>query len=265
MQERLDWIKLQPAKWAHWSPARGGLAAHELITRRYPGAGCYVMEPSAKQVQVTRVALKKPWWKAARWARPATHFEAPETQSVQMLWANMALHMAADPQQLINTWHQALEVEGFLMFSCLGPDSLREIRTVYQRLGWPAPSHEFTDMHDWGDMLVAAGFAEPVLDMERIVLTFATPQRLLAELRTLGRNLHRARFPALRGRAWYKKLQHELIAELAKSPHEASNDEPLRLTFEVIYAHALKPKRKLSVRAETTLSLDEMRRQLKRT
>ena len=256
MQERLDWIKLQPAKWAHWSPARGGLAAHGLITRRYPKADCYVMEPSAQHAQTTREALKKPWWNAAHWARSATHFEAPASENVQMLWANMALHMAADPQQLINTWHQALSVDGFLMFSCLGPDSLREIRAVYQRLDWPAPSHEFTDMHDWGDMLVAAGFAEPVLDMERIVLTFATPERLLDELRSLGRNLHPARFPGLRGRAWHQKLKEEL--------HKQSQSEPLSLTFEVIYGHALKPKRRLAVQSEMRLSLDEMREQLKR-
>ena len=274
MQERLDWIKLQPERWAHWAPARGGLAAHRLIAQRYASADCYVMEPSAKQVQVTREALKKPWWKAAHWAKSATHFEDPANESVQMLWANMALHMAADPQNLINTWHQALDIDGFLMFSCLGPDSLREIREIYQLMGWPAPSHEFTDMHDWGDMLVAAGFAEPVLDMERIVLTFATPERLLAELRTLGRNLHPARFPGLRGRTWYRKLKNELRAGRAPtSPEvveEASKDASEResglipLTFEVIYCHALKPKPRVAMRPQATLSLDEMRRQLKR-
>ena len=163
------------------------------------------------------------------------------------------------------------------MFSCLGPDSLREIRAVYHRLGWPAPSHEFTDMHDWGDMLVAAGFAEPVLDMERIVLTFATPERLLAELRTLGRNLHPARFPSLRGRAWHQKLNDELRAGLApaspiaakKASIEVSKaavgGELLSLTFEVIYGHAVKPKLRLPIRPEITLSLQEMRKQLKRT
>jgi malonyl-CoA O-methyltransferase len=61
------------------------------------------------------------------------------------------------------------------MFSCLGPDTLRELRALYAALGWPPPAHEFTDMHDWGDMLVASGFAEPVMDMERITLSFATP------------------------------------------------------------------------------------------
>ncbi len=254
MQERLDWIKLQPTRWAHWVPARGGLAGHALIAERYPKAECYLMEASAQRTQTTQDALKKPWWSAAKWSGAATHFESPANESVQMLWANMALHMAADPQALINTWHQTLAVDGFLMFSCLGPDSLREIRAVYQRMGWPAPSHEFTDMHDWGDMLVAAGFAEPVLDMERIVLTFATPQRLLAELRTLGRNLHPARFAGLRGRAWQQKLSDELQRD--------APSEPLSVTFEVIYGHALKPQRRLAVQPEMRLSLDEMRKQL---
>ena len=253
MQERLDWIKLQPERWAHWAPARGGLAGHALLAQRYPRAECYLVENSAKRAQTTRDALQKPWWSATRWTEAAAHFEAPASESVQMLWANMALHMAADPQALINTWHQALAVDGFLMFSCLGPDSLREIRAVYQRLGWPVP-YEFTDMHDWGDMLVAAGFAEPVLDMERIVLTFPTPARLLAELRTLGRNLHPARFPGLRGRGWLLTLQNELKQE--------SKGDALSLTFEVIYGHALKPKRRFVVLPEMRLSLDEMRKQL---
>lgn len=268
MQERLDWIKLQPVRWAHWAPTRGGLGGHALLVQRYPKAQSYLIEPSHSHAQTALNNLKKPWWSSARWTKEATHIEMPANNSVQMVWANMALHMAADPQALIKTWHQALDVDGFLMFSCLGPDSLREIRAVYQRLGWPAPSHEFTDMHDWGDMLVAAGFAEPVLDMERIVLTFNSPDRLLAELRTLGRNLHPARFAGMRGRAWHQQLQDELRRGLgvpSSGPENTEKCGPLSLTFEVIYGHALKPKTRLAMRPETTLSLEDMRKQLKRS
>lgn len=167
-----------------------------------------------------------------------------------MVWANMALHMAEDPQALIAQWHRALAVDGFLMFSCLGPDTLHELRSLYASMGWPALSHEFTDMHDWGDMLAAAGFAEPVMDMERITLTFDTPERLLTELRGLGRNLHPKRFPGLRGRKWHLQLR-EAIAQM-----------PLQLTFEVIYGHAFKPAPRLNMRAETVLSLAQMREAL---
>jgi len=162
--------------------------------------------------------------------------------------------MAADPQALIQRWHKALAVDGFLMFSCFGPDTLRELRALYQSLGWPAPAHEFTDMHDWGDMLVAAGFAEPVMDMERIELTFETPQRLLQELRELGRNLHPARFAGLRGRAWHE----ELLAAL-RGLADPAHDGRLKLTFEVIYGHAFRPPGRIAVEGETRFSVEDLR------
>ena len=250
MEERLGWIKRQPESWAHWEPVRGGLQAHALLTRRYPKASCVVTEAVDAKARVAAAALAKPWWHSGRWTGGPTCFALPAEGEVQMLWANMALHMVADPQELMAQWHRALAIDGFLMFSCLGPDTLRELRGLYQAEGWPAPAHEFTDMHDWGDMLVAAGFAEPVMDMERITLTFETPQRLLQELRGLGRNLHRQRFSALRGRQWHGQLQQTL----AKAP--------LQLTFEVIYGHAFKPQARLDIRAETVLSLAQMRETL---
>ena len=114
-------------------------------------------------------------------------------------------------------------------------------------------------MHDWGDMLVQAGFAEPVMDMERIELTFETPQRLLQELRELGRNLHPARFQGLRGRGWHAALLEALAAGLAEPAH----DGRLKLSFEIIYGHAFKPKPRLTVAAQTAVSLEEMRMNLR--
>lgn len=247
MEERLAWIKRQPQSWAHWEPVRGGLQAHALLERRYPQALAVVAHAQAAHAQFARQALNKPWWQPARWSAQPTRFAMPAEGAVDMLWANMALHMVADPQDLMAQWHRALAVDGFLMFSCLGPDTLQELRRLYQAMGWPAPAHEFTDMHDWGDMLAGAGFAEPVMDMERITLTFETPQRLLQELRGLGRNLHPQRFPALRGRQWHAQLQQALTGA------------PLQLTFEVIYGHAFKPPARLDMRTETVLSLAQMR------
>jgi malonyl-CoA O-methyltransferase len=172
-----------------------------------------------------------------------------------MVWANMLLHHVADPQALMAEWHRALAVDGFLMFSCFGPDTLRELRAVYQRRGWPEPAHEFTDMHDWGDMLVQAGFAEPVMDMERITLTFESPARLLQELREIGRNLHAGRFAGLRGRGWRDRLQEALATDLARS----EDGGRLSLSFEIIYGHALKPAPRLKLQPQNSFTVDEMR------
>ncbi|HOZ63763.1 MAG TPA: methyltransferase domain-containing protein [Burkholderiaceae bacterium] len=259
MEERLQWIKLQPASWAHWEPVRGGLQTHAALARRYPDAASFVVEAPESRTRVAAKSISKPWWSLSRWREKSVQFQVPPDASVQMLWANMALHMSADPQALIAQWHRALATDGFLMFSCLGPDTLKELRNVYQVLGWPAPSHEFTDMHDWGDMLVNAGFAEPVMDMERITLTFESPLRLLAELRQLGRNFHQQRFAGLRGRRWLAQLHASLQQGLA-APGEGGR---LQLTFEIIYGHALKPQPRFPVSAETRVSVDEMRSKLR--
>jgi malonyl-CoA O-methyltransferase len=257
MEARLEWIVKKPSEWLHWEPLQGGFQAHTLLTKRYPKSKAYVLESGVEKAQAAHKKIVNPWWSAGIWSTPKTLFSAPE-KPVQMLWANMALHMAADPQALIAQWHSLLEVDGFLMFSCLGPDTLRELRPLYAEFGWPPPTHTFTDMHDWGDMLVGQGFAEPVMDMERITLSFSTPETLLAELRGLGRNLHAGRFAGLRGRGWLAKLHHELAQRGTKTP-----DGRLQLSFEVIYGHAFKPPVRLGVVPETRVTLDEMRKALR--
>ena len=257
MEERLQWIVKEPRHWLHWQALRGGLQGHQLLRRRYPKALCYLLQEPPATAPALRQALAQPWWSPARWKNLPRLHAPPEP--VDLVWANMALHMAADPQALINRWYELLQTDGFLMFSCLGPDTLAEVRTLYAQQGWGAPSHEFTDMHDWGDMLVQAGFAEPVMDMERITLNFSSPQTLLAELRTLGRNLHPQRFAGLRGRAWRRGLEEAL----ARTQADPSSPGRLRLRFEIIYGHAFKPPPRVPVQAQTTISLDQMRDSLR--
>ncbi len=271
MQDRLQWIRRSPQAWADWAPWHGGLQAHQAVAQRYPQAARWICgdpvsthgAPAARQTAQRVVdRLRAPAWK--RWlgagGAPLQAGEPPEG-AVQLLWSNMALHRSADPQALLARWHRALGVDGFVMFSALGPDSLRELRTLYAELGWAPPAHEFTDMHDWGDMLVQGGFAEPVMDMERIVLTWATPHALLAELRTLGGNLHRDRFAGLRGRRW----QERLLSGLAERLAQPGGGGRLALTFEIVYGHAFKAAPKARMSAETAVPLGDMRTMLGRS
>ena len=258
MQERLDVIRLQPRAWADWEPMRGGLDAHRALRTRYGQAAVWLVAHQPQEAELVRARTAGPWWRPGRWTGPSVHTGLPAEGGVQMVWANMLLHRVAHPQELIAQWQQALAVDGFLMFSCLGPDSLRELRTLHQKMGWPAPAHEFTDMHDWGDMLVQAGFAEPVMDMERIVLTYDSPQRLLQELRELGRNLHADRFGALRGRGWERQW-----LQACNTHGERAPDGRLQLTFEVVYGHALKPMRRPRVLPQSEIGLHDMRQMLR--
>jgi malonyl-CoA O-methyltransferase len=257
MLDRLQWIKLQPQSWANWGAVRGGRQAHAELAEKYPKSESFLVEAGANHARAATDLIAKKWWQPSRWAGGRTQVAMPPPGTLDMLWANMALHDSVDPLALLAAWHRALKVGGFLMFSCLGPDTAREVRELYARMGWPPAGHDLTDMHDWGDMLVQTGFAEPVMDMERITLTFETPQRLLAELAGLGRNFHPARFPALRGRLWKTALEGALGEQLRAGP-----DGQLKLTFEVIYGHALKAAPKVKVSGLSAVSVEDMRSML---
>ncbi|MFV0680761.1 biotin synthase [Ottowia sp.] len=260
MAERLDVIRLPVQRWAHWEPVRGGLTGHDRVAAHYPDAACFRV---SAQVGKTQTAIKNkanPWW--LKWFQPSASgvkaVAAPPPESMQLVWANMLAHQTAEPDALLADWQRALAVDGFVMFSCLGPDSLHELRALYAAQDWPPPAQDFTDMHDWGDQLVAAGFADPVMDMERITLTFETPARLLTELRELGRNLHPGRHVALRTPDWRQRLEGALDERL-----RPAGGGPLALTFEVIYGHALKAAPRHKVEAQTAISLGDMRGQLR--
>ena len=258
MAERLAVIRVPVQRWAGWEPLRGGLEGHALVAAHYPDAECYRVSAAADAAQSAIKAEANGWWRRLTRARPReTEVRQPPAESVQLVWANMLAHQTAEPAVLLADWRHALSVGGFVMFSCLGPDTLRELRPLYARLGWPPPAQDFTDLHDWGDQLAAAGFAEPVMDMEHITLTFASPARLLQELRELGRNLHAQRFGGLRTPAWRQRLEAALAEQLR--PPGGSADAPLSLTFEVIYGHALKAAPRHAVQGETAIGLDDMK------
>ena len=254
MAERLQWIKQRPTSWLDWEPVVGGVAAHHAVRQVLPDAKRLVASAHAETALAAidgASSAGQSWWTRLRGRAPTI---ASADSRVGLVWANMGLHTSHLPQTLLQRWHQHLEIDGFVMFSCLGPDSLQELSAVYAQMGWPAPSHPFTDMHDWGDMLVQTGFAEPVMDAETITLTYGSVATLLADLRAMGRNLHVQRGAVTRTRGWLSQLHEALCTHLPKTP-----EGHMRLSFEVVYGHAYKPSPRPKVAATSTVSLGDMR------
>ena len=88
------------------------------------------------------------------------------------VWSNLMLHWLDDPLPALRELHRVLEVSGLLCFATLGPDTLKELRVAAQKVGAGDTAKRFLDMHDLGDMLVASGFGDPVMDMEMITLSY---------------------------------------------------------------------------------------------
>ena len=253
MAERLAIIRLRPRVLLDWWGHAG--AGEALLAQAYPDAHRQVVEPTPALQARSRQAAQRPWWSPRRLTSPPVTVLGPDDvaeRSVQMVWANMMLHAVADPTRVLALWHRALEVDGFVMFSCLGPDTLRELRDLYRRLGWPPAMAEFVDMHDLGDMLVRAGFADPVMDQETLRLSWATPQALLDELRSWGGNAAPDRCPGLRTPRWHARLL-EAIEGLR------GDDGRIHLRIEVAYGHAFKVAPRGAPSTETKVSLEEMR------
>lgn len=253
MAERLVLIKRQPQIVVDWWSHLGGGA--DRLAEAYPKSRRIAIEPLPSLVERDRAAARAPWWSARRWAGAAVSAQLdsePLPEGVELVWSNMMLHGVADPPALFARWQEMLAVDGFVMFSCLGPGTLRELRALYDRLGWPTPTPGFVDMHDLGDMLVHAGFADPVMDQEVVTLHWRDAASALAELRSLGGNASPHRHGGLRTPRWRQRLLEEMRTL-------AGADGRPGLSFEIAYGHAFRAAPKARVAEATTVSLEDMR------
>jgi malonyl-CoA O-methyltransferase len=151
------------------------------------------------------------------------------------VWSNLALQWCNDLPDTFVELHRVLKVDGLLMFSTFGPDTLKELRGAFTGVDQHNHLNRFTDMHDIGDMLVHSGFAEPVMDMEYITLTYADVRGVLQDLKAIG--AHNA--TAGRGRGLMGK---NAWARLIENYERLRSNGKLPATFEVVYGHAWKPQ-----------------------
>jgi malonyl-CoA O-methyltransferase len=219
MRERLDYIKVTPA-----SVLDAGCGAGEdipALRERFPEAPVF--------------GARGPRFAQADFS--ALPFAAG---AFEFIWSNLALHWHSRPDLVFPEWQRVLKVNGLLMFSTLGPDSLKELRGAYAEVeaahGVASRKHviDFVDMHDLGDMLVESGFEIPVMDQEVLTITYKSPQSLLADVRRWGA------YPFEReasSSAAARRLHKALLAALEARRRA---DGTIALTFEVIYGHAWK-------------------------
>lgn len=169
--------------------------------------------------------------------------------AVDLVWSNLALHWHPQPDQVFAEWRRVLRTDGLLMFSCFGPDTFKELRSAFASLDSAPHTLPFVDMHDFGDMLVQAGFATPVMDMEAITVTYDTPEKLLADVRAWGGNPLANRRRGLCGR-------QDLARMLAALEQLRRADGKLGLSFEVIYGHAFRPAPRTTASGEAIIRFE---------
>jgi len=218
MLERLDYVKLEPRRILD---AASGPPRPEL-GKRYPRSQVIALDFSLPMLR----ARKRSWFGKNPTLLCGDMERLPlAEEAVDFTWCNMGLHWLSDPLPALREFSRVLTAEGLLMFSTLGPDTLKELRAA----AGEARVHSFADMHDLGDMLVAAGFSAPVMDMEIIQIDYGEGAKLLADLRATGQtSVLEDRSRGLTGKDVIEAVRARLAA---------------KATYEVVYGHAWKARR----------------------
>lgn len=237
MSERLDYIRIDPSRILDIGCGRGqDLAA---LGTRYPQAQRFGIDFASAFLKSAR---SKPGMLARLFARTradATLLACANASALpfasarfSLIWSNLMLNWLTDPFPALREMHRTLAIDGLLMFSTLGPDTLKELRVALGDQDGERV-HRFIDMHDIGDALVKAGFADPVMDMEVITLTYADVDTLFADLRQSGwNNASTLRARGLSGKSHWNAAR--------KALQTAASDGRLPITFEIIQGHAWK-------------------------
>ena len=151
--------------------------------------------------------------------------------SLDMVWSSLALQWVGPPDDAFREAHRVLKPEGLYLFASFGPDTLMELRAASADLDGHQHVNRFIDMHDLGDALVHAGFSNPVMEMERITLTYEALPALLRDLKAIGAHtVLENRRTGLMGKAEWRRL--------AARYESFRRDGRLPATYEVIYGHA---------------------------
>ncbi len=247
MLERLDVVKLQPEVVLDIGSGTG--VATAALAKRYKKAKIIALDFALPMLHQTR--------KRGAWLRkPACVCGDAEQlpfidNSVDLIYSNAAIQWCTDLEGTFREFLRVLRPGGLLMFTTFGLDTLKELRQAWEAVDGHSHVSPFPDMHDVGDALIRARFADPVIDVDRLTLTYDDVSGLMRDLKMIGAHnvtTHRQRGLTGKGR----------MQAMIKSYEAFRRDGLLPASYEVVYGHAWVPELHKSPKRE--VSIDELMR-----
>ena len=224
--DRLEGLTITASTVVDLGSATG--SAMPALGKRFKRAHVVAVDLAANMLAEGR--RKKSWFAKSSFVQADAAGLPFANESVDVIFANLLLPWVTDPGPIFSEVARVLRKEGLFAFATLGPDSLQEVARAWSAVDDHAHANRFLDMHDLGDGLVNAGLRDPVLDVDRLEISYNDSSRFFADLTAVGaRNVLSARPPGLTGRGRF--------AAMTEALENATKDGALSLDLELVYGH----------------------------
>ena len=221
LADRLDLFQLEPDCILDLGAATG--LATEALHQRFP-------QTEIIELDVSLNMLRQPASVTRNVVCADAHRLPFADDSIDMVFANLLLPLSQAPEQLFTEIKRVLKHPGLFLFSSLGPDTLKEIRKAWLNIDTHEHVQQFADMHNVGDALVKAGFADPVLDVEMLTINYREPARLVDDLRAVAAtNRSPARAPGLTTPRRWQRFVEAL---------QRDSEDRIPVSFEIVCGQA---------------------------
>jgi malonyl-CoA O-methyltransferase len=165
-------------------------------------------------------------------------------QTFDLLFSNLAMQWCNDLGATLTEFKRVIKPGGLLQFASFGPDTLKELRASWKKVDAAVHVNSFVDMHDIGDGLLQAGFAEPVMESEIITVNYAEVDELMQDLKDIGANVtasgHRQGL-----------LTRNMLKQLRAAYEEYRRQDVLPASYEIVYGHAWVAEAKATAQASS--------------
>jgi len=204
-----------------------GSATHTLA-KRFRGATILAVDLSLPMLK--RCRAKRSWFSKTSAVQADASILPFADQSVDVVFANLLLPWVNEPAEVVLEVSRVLRKDGLFVFASLGPDSLLEIRNAWAGVDDRSHVNRFLDMHDVGDLMVRAGLRDPVLDVDRLTVSYNNADDVFRDLTAAGaRNSLQDRNRSLVGRKHFGAMRRRL--------ENTGSDSGIELDLELVYGH----------------------------
>ncbi|MCB1747218.1 MAG: malonyl-ACP O-methyltransferase BioC [Gammaproteobacteria bacterium] len=228
LEERLDYVTLDVERLLDLGSGTGRLG--RLLARRYRHA-LIVESDLALPMLATARARAPRWFSRHRHVCADAEHLPFAANAFDLVLSSLALQWCEDLPAVFAGTRGALREGGLFLFATLGPDTLRELRAAFAATSSATHVNRFIDMHDIGDMLGHAGFADPVMETEYLTVEYADVLTLMRDLKGIGAG--NAQLERTRGLFGRRQLR-----ALTEAYEAYRRDGLLPATYEVVYGHA---------------------------